>query len=51
MKFFNPKTRITMGLVGVMTSLVMLAFSFVGNPSIVVSISNLWIQLYSLADT
>jgi hypothetical protein len=26
MKFFNPKTRITMGLVGVMTSLVMLAF-------------------------
>ncbi len=26
MKFLNPKTRITMGLIGVMTSLVMLAF-------------------------
>ncbi len=26
MKFLNPKARITMGLVGVMTSLVMLAF-------------------------
>jgi signal transduction histidine kinase/CheY-like chemotaxis protein/HPt (histidine-containing phosphotransfer) domain-containing protein len=28
MRFLNPKTRITLGLVGIMTSLVMLCFSF-----------------------